>query len=69
MWQMLRRPHTASHNAGVNWAPLSEVRVSGMPCRAIQWLKSECAQSAAVVARMGTASIHLEVLSIIVNKY
>jgi hypothetical protein len=66
---MLRRPHTASHNADVNWAPLSEVRVSGTPWRAIQWENNAWAQSAAVVARMGTASIHLVVLSIIVNKY
>jgi hypothetical protein len=66
---MLRRPHTASHSADVNWAPLSEVRVSGTPCRAIQWANNAWAQSAAVVARNGTASIHLVVLSIIVNKY
>ena len=61
--------HTASHRVEVNWAHLLEVRVSGTLCQAIQCMNSAWAQYAAAVARMGTASIHLEVLSMIVNKY
>ena len=52
----------------MNWAPLSDVMVAGTPNQETQPAKRALAQSAAVMDERGTASGHLDVLSIIVNR-
>jgi hypothetical protein len=65
---MLSKLHRAAHKADVNWAPLSDVMVAGTPNLDTQPAKRALAQSAAVMDERGTASGHLNVLSIIVNR-
>ena len=52
----------------VNWAPLSEVMVEGTAYLEIHVSINTRTQDAEVVEVTGTASGHLEVLSIIVNR-
>ena len=59
---------TASHNADVKLVPLSEVMTSGRPNVEIQETKALMHDSA-VASLIGTASGHLDCLSIIVNRY
>jgi hypothetical protein len=65
---MLSKLHRASHKADMNWASLSDVMVAGTPNLDTQPAKRALAQSAAVMDERGTASSHLDVLSIIVNR-
>jgi hypothetical protein len=65
---MLSKPHRAAHKADVNWDPLSDVMVAGTPNLDTQPAKRALAQSAAVMDERGTASGHLDVLSIIMNR-
>jgi hypothetical protein len=53
----------------VNWAPLSDVMVAGTPNLETQPAKRALAQSAAVMDWSGITSGHLDVLSIMVNRY
>ena len=60
--------HRADHSAEVNCGPLSLVMVEGSPNRWIQPTKRAAAQSAVDVEESGTASGHLVVRSMIVNR-
>ena len=62
---MLFRSQMAQQNCG----PLSEVMAAGTPNRVTQAAMRAPAQSSAVVEASGTASIHLVVQSITVNRY
>jgi hypothetical protein len=59
----------AAHVDEENWAPLSDVRVSGTPKRATQWKKKASTQVAAEISFRGMASSQRVVRSIIVNRY
>ena len=59
---------TASHNVDVKLVPLSEVMTSGKPNVEIQETKALMHESA-VASLIGTASGHLDCLSIMVNRY
>ncbi len=65
---MLSRLHRPAHRVDVNWAPLSDMMVSGIPNCDTQPAKRALAQSAAVMDESGMASGHLEVRSIIVKR-
>ncbi len=62
-------PQRADHTADVNWAPRSEVMVSGTPKRETQTSHRAFAQEEADVPANGTASAQREVLSMIVKIY
>ncbi len=53
----------------MNWVPLSEVTVSGMPKRATQVEKKTSMQVEAEMLMRGMASSHRVVQSIIVKRY
>jgi hypothetical protein len=55
---MLSRLHRPAHRADVNWAPLSDLMVTGTPNRDTQSAKR---MLAAVMDESGMASGHLEV--------
>jgi hypothetical protein len=59
----------AAHVEDENWAPLSEVRVSGTPKRVTQCKKKTSTQEAAEVSFRGMASSQRVVRSIMVNRY
>jgi hypothetical protein len=65
---MLSKLHRAAQKVDVNWAPLSDVMVAGTPNMDTQPAKRALAKSVAVMDERGTASGHLDVLSIIVNR-
>jgi hypothetical protein len=65
---MLSRLHRPAQRADVNWAPLSDVMVAGTPKRDTHPAKRALAQLAAVMEASGTASGHLDVLSMMVNR-
>jgi len=53
----------------VNWLPLSEVMMAGMPNRAIQLLMRASTQVSVSMEVKGMASSHLLDRSMIVNRY
>jgi hypothetical protein len=57
------------HGAEVNWAPLSDVRVSGTPKHATQVERKASMQEAEEIPFRGAASNQREVRSIIVIIY
>jgi hypothetical protein len=65
---MFRSLQRAAHTAEVNWGPLSLVIAAGSPNLWTQPENRAAAQSAAEVAETGTASGHLVVLSMMVNR-
>ena len=69
MWEIPRTEQTSDQTAEVNWAPLSEVRRAGTPNLEIQVEMKVHEQDSAMMEDSGTASSHLEVLSIIVRIY
>ena len=68
MWETPRTEQTSDQIAEVNWAPLSEVRRAGTPNLDTQAEIKARAQDSVVMEDKGTASGHLEVLSIIVRR-
>ena len=58
---------TSAQTVDLNWDPLSEVRRDGTPNLETQEEMKALAQTSAVMEDRGTASIHLEVLSIMVR--
>ncbi len=69
VWVEPKRRHKAAHTDDVNWAPLSEVMVSGTPNLHTQEEQRAAAQEAADVSLNGTASAQRVVLSIMVKTY
>jgi hypothetical protein len=68
-WEICRREESWLQREEVNWEPRSEVRVWGIPKRAIQEEHRASAQAAGDKEERGTASSHLVVLSTIVKMY
>lgn len=70
VWEQLipRVEQTEDQTEDVNWAPLSEVRVDGTPNLDIQVEMRAREQASAVMEVKGTASGHLEVLSMMVSR-
>jgi hypothetical protein len=68
MCLMFRSLQRAAHTVDVNCGPLSLVIAAGSPNLWIHPEKRAAAQSAAEVAETGTASGHLVVLSMMVNR-
>ncbi len=66
---MFSRLHKVAHSEEVNWAPRSDVMTTGMPNLLTYPCNKAFAQSTAVVAAIGIASGHREVLSMIVNRW
>ena len=58
---------TSTQTKDVNWEPLAEVRRAGTPNFETQEEMKSLAQASAVMEDRGTASGHLEVLSIMVR--
>jgi hypothetical protein len=64
---MLSKLHRAAHRADVN--DVSDVIVAGTPNLETQPAKRALVQSAAVMDGSGMSSGHLDVLSILMNRY
>ena len=69
MWEIPRTEQISDKSAEVNWAPLFKVRRAGTPNLETQVEMKAREQDSAVMEDSGTASGHLEVLSIMVRIY